>query len=81
MQGELMLLQATDEEILMQDGKVAYATIKFKSWDQPNEGLGYWICPDGNQDHTYDAIMKDMIDFCQKVRSASLTLWETKQAL
>ena len=29
MRGELKLLQATNEEILIQDGKGAYATIEF----------------------------------------------------
>ena len=71
MWGKLKLLQATDEEIMIQDGKGADATIGFKSRDQPNEGFGYWICPDGNQDHTFNAILKDMIDFRQKVASAS----------
>ena len=65
----------------MQDGKGAHATIEFKIPDQPNEGLGYWICPDGNQDHMLNAILKDMIDFCQKVGSAFLTPQEMRQAL
>ena len=65
----------------MRDGKGAYATIEFKSPDQPNEGLGYWICPDGNQDHAYNAIMKDMYKFPQKVGTAYLTKQETWQVL
>ena len=44
----------------MRDGKGVYATIKFKIPDQPNKGLGYWICPDGSQDHAYNVIMKDI---------------------
>ena len=65
----------------MEDGKGAYATIEFKSPDQPNKGLGYCICPDGNQDHTHNAIMKDMYEFCQKVGTAYLTERETWQVL
>ena len=79
--GELRILQATEEAILTKDGKAAYATIEFKSPDQPNKGLGYWICPDGNQDHAYNAIMKDMYEFCQKVGTAYLTERETWQVL
>ena len=79
--GELHVLHATEETILMADGKGAYATIKFKSPDQPNEGLGYWICPDGNQCHTYKAIMKDIYDLCQKVGAAYLPEQETWQVL
>ena len=44
----------------MADGKGAYATIEFKSPDQPNKGLWHWICLDDNQEYTYNAIMKDM---------------------
>ena len=48
MWSKLHILQATEKAILMKDGKGAYATIKFKSPDQLNEGLRYRICPDGN---------------------------------
>ena len=79
--GELRTLQATDEIILLRDGKGAYATIELKSPDLPNEGLGYWICLDGNQEHAYNAIMKDMYEFCQKVGTVYLTERETWQVL
>ena len=58
--GELKMLQTMEETILMVDGKGAYETMEFKSPDQPNEGLGHWICLDDNQEYTYNAIMKDM---------------------
>ena len=54
----------------MTDRKGAYATIEYKGLDQPNEGLVYWIWPDGNQEHTYNAIMKDTTELCQKVGAA-----------
>ena len=59
-----------EETILMADGRGTYATIGFKSPDQPNQGLGYWIFPDGNQEPTYNIIMKDMTELCQKVGAA-----------
>ena len=65
----------------MRDGKGAYDTIEFKSPDQPNEGLGYWICPDGNEEHAYNAIMKDITELYQKVGAAYLTERETWQVL
>ena len=65
----------------MRDGKCAYATIKFKSPDLPNEELGYWIYPDGNQEHAYNAMMKDMYKFSQNVDTAYLTKRETWQVL
>ena len=79
--GELHILQATEYTILMADGKGAYATIEFKSPDQPNEGLGNWIFPDDNRDHTHRAIMKDIYDLCQKVGAAYLPEQETWQVL
>ena len=51
----------------MADGKGAYDTIEDGGPNQPNEGHGYWIYPDGNQDHTFNAIMKDMTKFYYKV--------------
>ena len=57
----------------MANGKGSHTTIELKSPDQPNEGPGYWICPDGNQEHTYNTIMKDMTELCQKVGAAYLS--------
>ena len=42
---EIQLVAATEEVIMMEDGKGAFAAINFNSPDEPNEGLGYRICP------------------------------------
>ena len=39
--GELKIMNATEEVIMMEDGKEAYAVIDFIASDEPNEGLGY----------------------------------------
>ena len=65
--GELKLITATKEVIMMGDGKGVYTVIDFKSLDVPNEGLGYCICPDGNQGHVHEAIMMDMRELCGRV--------------
>ena len=57
----------------MGDGKGAYTVTDFKSPDVPNEGLGYCICPDGNQDHAHEAIMKDIRELCGRILSSQLT--------
>ena len=62
----------------MADGKGTYATIEYKGPDQPNEGLWYWICPDGIQEHTHNAIMKDMFEICQKTGAAYLSEREAR---
>ena len=56
--GELKLITTIKEVIMMGDGKEAYTVIDFKSPEVTNEGLGYRICPDGNQDHAHEVILK-----------------------
>ena len=41
--------------------------------DQPNEGLGYWICLDENQTLVYKAIMKNMAEMWQKIGAVYLS--------
>ena len=62
--GELKLISATKEVLMTGDGKGAYAIIDFKSLGMANEGLGYCICPKGNQDHAQSAIMEDIRELC-----------------
>ena len=40
---------------------------------------GYVICPDGNQEHAYNAIRKTTTKLCQKVRATYLMERETWQ--
>ena len=79
--GELKLITATKEVIMMGDGKGAYAVIYFKAPDVPNEGLGYRLCPDRNQAHIYEAITKDMRKLCSRISSSQLTEKEARQVL
>ena len=46
--GELKLLKSTKEQLLLHDGKGAYAIIKFLAPNEPNVGLGYQLCPYGS---------------------------------
>ena len=71
--GELKLILATKEVIMMGDGKGAYAVIDFKLPDVANEGLGCRICPDGNQDHADAVIMADIRELCGRILSSQLT--------
>ena len=66
---------------MMGDGKGAYTVIDFKSPDVANEGLGYRICPDGNQDHAYEEIITDMRELCGRILSSQLTEKEVRQVL
>ena len=71
--GKLKTLQATKKSMRMADGKGAYIAIEYKWTDQPNEGLGYCICPDKNQTHAYKAIMKNMAEMWQKIGAVYLS--------
>ena len=42
-QGELKLINTTEEVITMEDVKGAYAVIDFIAPNEPNEGLGYYM--------------------------------------
>ena len=50
-----------------------FTVIDFKSPDVVNEGLGYCICPDGNQGHAHAVIMEDMWELCDRISSAQLS--------
>ena len=66
---ELQLILVTKEVIMMEDGKGTFAVINFKSSDEPYEGLGYQIFPDGKQCHTYKASMEDVRRLCDRISS------------
>ena len=79
--GNLKLISATKEVIMMGDGRGVYAVIDFKLPDVANEGLGYRICPDGEQNHALAAIMYDMRELCGRISSAQLSEKEARQVL
>ena len=79
--GELKPLNATEEVITMEDGKGAHAVIDFVAPDEPNEGLGYYLCPDGNQGPTHASILQEMEDLSNRILSARLLEQEARQVL
>ena len=79
--GELQLVTATKEVIMMGGGKRFFAVINFKSMDEPNKGLGYQIYQDGKQHHVYKAIMKDMHELYSRISFSLLTEKEARQVL
>ena len=79
--GELQLATATEEVIMMEDGKGIFVAIYSKRPDELNERLGYQICPDGKQDHAHEAIMKNMQELCGRISSALLLEKEGRKVL
>ena len=81
MNGELKLVKETEEVLVLEDGKGAFSVIDFQAPDKPNVGLGYRLCPDGNQRHQHKAVKASLTALCGKVSSAFLTEREAKQVL
>lgn len=79
--GHLTLLHATDEQLILHDGKGAYAVIKFLPPDQPNVGLSFHICPDGNHSHHFQATFDSIFKLCSRAAAAHLTEAEARQLL
>jgi ribonuclease HI len=79
--GELHLVTATNEEIVLKDSKGAISIIEFLSPDKPNKGLGYRLCPSGNQGPELEELVKKVTTVCNAVTSAHLSEKETRQAL
>ena len=79
--GEVKLVHATDETILLEDGKGAFSVIDFRPPNQPNGGLGVKFRPDGKQFHQLEDLRQKLATLCGAIASAHLTEKETFQAL
>ena len=65
----------------MEDGKEAFSVIEFLGPDDPNEGLGFRLCPSGNQTPQFEHTLAAIEHLCKAMSSAFLTEREAKQAL
>ncbi len=79
--GELKPIMAVDETILLEDHKGAKSMIKFMPPNQPNKGLGFHLCPDGNQKKEYNVVMEKLRKISKSTSLSFLTASETKQLL
>jgi hypothetical protein len=80
-QGRLQMVSSTTERLVMADGNGSFATIEFLSPDQPNVGLGYWICPNGSQLPHYETTLLTITTLCRSCMCSHLTEDETRQLL
>ena len=79
--GELQMIKATEEEITLRDNKGAVAIIEFLPPDQPNVGLGYRLCPSGNQSHELEALVGKVTELSASVTASNLSETEARQVL
>jgi hypothetical protein len=79
--GHLLPAAATTEQLLLYDGKGAYAEIQYLPADEPNIGLGFSICPTGNQLPHLESTTTKIRELCVAATGAHLTEGETQQLL
>jgi hypothetical protein len=79
--GNLVLRRDTPEKVILHDGKGASSTIKYLPPNEPNVGLGFHLCPDGNQAHHFNFIRSAIRKLCKSSMTAYLTEDETRQLL
>ena len=79
--GSMKLVQHTDKTIRLEDGKGGYAIIQYKPPNEPNKGLGYQICPDGNQEPHHKATLESIEKMSKNCTGAYLTEREAKQVI
>lgn len=77
--GHLLPVQHQHEQLLLSDGKGAHTVIKYHPPDRPNVGLGFNLCPDGNQLPHFDATLEKIQSLCNAVVGTYLTERETWQ--
>ena len=79
--GHLHPLRQPDESLILQDGKGAHAIIAYTPPDEPNVGLGFHLCPDGNQLPHFNSTLASVQRLCKATASVHLTELETRQLL
>ena len=76
--GHLTMVTSTSEQIIMHDCHGSLSCIMFLPPDQPNVGLSFRLCPNGDQlphfTHLWDAVQR----VCRSASSAHLNKSETR---
>ena len=63
----LSLVCSTPTTLIMRDCHCSLSTIQVLSQSQPNVGLGFCLCPDGNQLPHYRQTYKGVVHLCRLV--------------
>ena len=75
------MVQSTSERLVLKDNKGGFAVIEFAPPDKPKKGLGFLLCPNGDQSHQFKATYEAMESLCNSVAGANLSEREARQAL
>ena len=77
----LTLKHDTSETVVLNDSKGARSTITYLPPTEPNVGLGFHLCPSGNQLPHYMSTLESIQALCRSSMTAHLTEAETLQLL
>jgi hypothetical protein len=69
------------DELILHDGKGAYTRIDYIGPDKPNVGLGFHICPTGNQQPHFEVTLGKITNLCRAAAAAYLTEAEANQLI
>ena len=75
------LVETPSLDLFMHDGKGARARVDYLPPDKPNVGLGYLLCPNGNQFPQFASLYESIGKLCNSVATAHLTEAETRLLL
>ena len=80
-QGYMALVQDPGTTLTLHNTHGTPTVIRFLLPHEPNVGLGFLICPDGNQSPQFFNLLKDVNTVCARISCSYLTESETRQAL
>ena len=75
------VLDQPEDAVVLQDGKGACSAIDYVPPDKPNIGLGFSLCPNGNQLPHFEATISAVKKLCRAATGAHLTELETRQLI
>lgn len=79
--GYMELVQNCTYDLHISDGKGARARIDYLTPNEPNVGLGFALCPNGNQSPHFDRTFTAIQAICRNMQSAHLTEQEARRLL
>ena len=79
--GHMELLNNPDTILILRNANGTPTIIDYLTPDKPNVGLGFLICPDGNQKPQLESLTAAIHTICRNINSSYLNEMETRQAL
>ena len=70
--GHLSLIQSPPTTLVMRDYHGSHSTIQYLPPSQPNVGLGFHLCPNGDQGPHYRSVRDALASICRTVSTAHL---------